>query len=286
MQRPTSPSPVSVFHFLDARDFLRQAYDAEKRANKDFSHRYIAKAMGAGSSSFFKDILQGRARLNSSRVAKFAALFRLSSREAEYFENLILLDQAETDPEKERLLKRLSGRTATSYKLLEAFQAEYLKRWHYAAIRELLAFVDFQGDYEELAQQLDPPITEAEARSAIQLLLRLQLIRKNAQGRLEKVDKVVSTGVSGAGVAAFKPGIRANLELAQRALDEFPAKARPFSYLTLSVSQESFNQIRDILRATRREILGVVSRDESVDRLYQLNMQLFPLSQTVKRRKS
>jgi uncharacterized protein (TIGR02147 family) len=87
-------------------------------------------------------------------------------------------------------------------------------------------------------------------------------------------------------VATFKPGIRANLELAQRALDEFPAPIRPFSYLTLSVSAESFLQIRDILRATRRQILDVVTRDEKVDRLYQLNMQLFPISKTVKRRKS
>jgi len=116
-------------------------------------------------------------------------------------------------------------------------------------------------------------------------LLKLKLIRKNAQGRLEKVDKVVSTGISSAHIATFKPGIRANLELASRALDEFPAKLRPFSYLTLSVSEESFGQIRDILRNTRRQILDLVSRDASVDRLYQLNMQLFPVSKTAKRRK-
>jgi uncharacterized protein (TIGR02147 family) len=290
MRQTTATPPVSVFQFLDARDFLRQAYDAEKRLNKDFSQRFIAKAMGAGSSSFFKDVLLGRARLSPPRVAKFAKMFRLSPKETEYFENLVLFTQAENESEKERLLKKLSGETPVgSYAILEAFQMEYLKKWHYAAVRELLAFTDFRTDsaedYAELGKKLDPPISESEARSAIQLLLKLKLIRKNAQGRLEKIDKVVSTGISAAQVASFKPGIRANLELAERALDEFPAKLRPFSYLTLSVSEESFIQIRDILRSTRRQILDLVSQDHAVDRLYQLNMQLFPVSKTVKRRK-
>ena len=291
MRQSSTTSPVSVFQFLDARDFLRQAYDAEKSLNKDFSQRYIAKAMGAGSSSFFKDVLAGRARLSPSRVAKFSKMFRLSPKENEYFENLVLYTQAENDAEKERLLKKLSGETPVgAYAILEAFQMEYLKKWHYAAVRELLAFTDFRADSEEgyaaLGRQLDPAIPESEVRSAIQLLLKLKLIRKNAQGRLEKVDKVISTGISAAQVAAFKPGIRANMELAARALDEFPAKVRPFSYLTLSVSEESFAQIRDILRSTRKQILDLVSLDNSVDRLYQLNMQLFPVSKTVKRRKS
>jgi uncharacterized protein (TIGR02147 family) len=291
MRQTSDPSPVSVFQFLDARDFLRQAYDAEKRLNKDFSQRYIAKAMGAASSSFFKDVLAGRARLSPPRVAKFAKMFRLSPKEAEYFENLVLFTQAENETEKERLLKKLSGETPVgTYAILEAFQMEYLKKWHYAAVRELLAFTDFRPDtpehYAELGKKLDPAISETEVRNAVQVLLKLKLVHKNAQGRLEKADKVVSTGVSASQVAAFKPGIRANLELASRALDQFPAKVRPFSYLTLSVSEESFVQIRDILRKTRKQILDLVSSDREVDRLYQLNMQLFPLSNTVKRRKS
>lgn len=291
MRQSSAPSPVSVFQFLDARDFLRQAYDAEKFLNKDFSQRYIAKAMGAGSSSFFKDVLAGRARLSAPRVAKFAKMFRLSPKETEYFENLVLYTQAENETEKERLLKKLSGETPVgNYAILEAFQMEYLKKWHYAAVRELLAFTDFQAasaeEYANLGEKLDPSISESETQSAIQLLLKLKLIRKNAQGRLEKVDKVVSTGISAAQVASFKPGIRANMELAARALDQFPAKVRPYSYLTLSVSEESFVQIRDILRNTRRQILDLVSGDEAVDRLYQLNIQLFPVSKTVKRRKS
>jgi uncharacterized protein (TIGR02147 family) len=274
------PHEISVFKFLDAREFLRQAYDAQKRVNKGFSHRYIAKAMGAGSSSFFKDVLNGRASLNPNRAAKFARLFCMPPRDTEYFEILVRYTQAETPEEKESLLKLLSrGKGAGEQSVLEASQAEYLQKWHYAAIRELLAIMDFEDDYAALAARLDPPITPTEARDAIQLLLRLKLIRRSGSGRFEKVDKVVVTGPRNHPAKA-RPGILANLDLARRSLDAHPADLRPFSYLTVSVSATTLQYIQERLREVRQDILERVSRDESVDRLYQLNMQLFPISTT------
>ena len=82
-----------------------------------------------------------------------------------------------------------------------------------------------------------------------------------------------------------KPALRANLKLAERALDAHAPAVRPFSYMTLSVSQDTVQFIRERLLAARRDILDRVSRDEAVDRLYQLNIQLFPLSKTEKRSK-
>jgi uncharacterized protein (TIGR02147 family) len=269
---------LSVFQFLDAREFLRRAYDAQKRVNKGFSHRYIAKAMGAGSSSFFKDVLNGRASLNPARAARFARLFCMPDRDAEYFERLVLYTQATMPDEKERLLKMLTrGKGAGEQSVLEASQTEYIQKWHYAAVRELLVITDAHGDPAALGEKLDPPLTAAEVRSALELLLRLKLIRKTAQGRYEKVDKVVVTGPK-TDPSLARAGILANLDLARRALDLHPRETRPFSYLTVSVSKDSLHYIQEKLREVRRDILERVSRDEAVDRLYQINMQVFPLS--------
>ena len=280
------PDKPSVFHFLDAREFLRQACEAEKKVNKGFSHRYIAKVMGAGSSSFFKDVLNGRAPLTPVRAAKFARLFCMSPRETEYFENLVLYTQATSPDEKQRILKKLSQEATLSQRsILEASQMEYLQKWHYAAIRELLDVIDFQGDYDALGAALDPPVSESEARDAVDLLLRLGLARKNAQGRYEKVGEVVTTGIAHNPEHA-KPGLKANLELARRSLETHPAAVRPFSYLTVCVSERTFENVREKLRAVRREILETVSHDNEADRLYQLNLQFFPLSAPTPRRKS
>ena len=228
MRAQQNPS-ISVFQFFDAREFLLQAYNAEKRRNPVFSHRYIAKAMGARSSSFFKDVLSGRIQLNPSRIRAFVRLFKLNKQESEYFENLILYTQADTEEDKRHYLEKLMTLSnASRHTILEAFQMEYFSKWFYAAVREVLALQEFGGDYEKLAGMLDPPIAQSEAMDAINLLLKLKLIRKNAQGRLEKIDKVVTSGTA-SNPDLIKPAIRGNLELAHRALDLHPPKVRPFS---------------------------------------------------------
>ncbi len=268
----------SVFEFLDAREFLRHAYTARKRLDKRFSHRYIAKEMGAGSSSFFKDVLGGRAHLNPDRAAGFARLFDLSAREAGYFELLAQYGDASEPEDKERLLKLLTrAQGAGEEWVLDASETEYLQKWYYAAIREMLTLIHFTGDYEDLASRLEPSITPAEARDAVQLLLKLKVIRRTHEGRYIKADKVPARGIRN-DPDKVRSGLLATLELARRALDAHPAEIRPFSALTISVSRDALHDINERLRAFRRDIIELVSRDPQVDRLYQLNMQLFPVS--------
>lgn len=281
----SSPSRVSVFQYLDAREFLEHLYSQEKLRNPAMSHRFIAKAMNARSSSFFKDVLTARIQISPSRARAFSRLFKLDAQEAEYFDNLVLYTQAETHEEKKQWLKKLvKDLPPGSRTLLKSFQMEYFKKWYYAAVRELFALEDFGGDPERLAQALKPPIKPAEARDAIALLLKLKLIRKTAGGGYRKVDNVVSSGYQ-ADPAVMRGVIADNLELGRKALDAYPPKTRPFSYLTLSVSEESFLQIRDKIRSFRKELLAIATESGQADRLYQMNLQFFPLSETFKRSK-
>ena len=279
----TATSPrISVFQYLDAREFLEHLYAQEKRNNPAMSHRYIAKAMNARSSSFFKDVLSARIRVSPARARAFSKLFKLDAQEAEYFDNLVLYTQAETHEEKKQWLKKLVKELPPgSRTLLKSFQMEYFKKWYYAAVREIFALEDFGGDADRIARTLRPPIKPAEARDAISLLLRLKLIRKTSQGGYRKVDNVVSSGYE-ADPALMRGVIADNLDLSRRALDAYPPKTRPFSYLTLSVSEASFARIRDKIRVFRKEMLEIAVEDGQADRLYQMNLQFFPLSETLK----
>ena len=65
---PQAVPVPSVYQFLDAREFLKQAYAARKRAQPAFSQRFIAQALGAKSSSVFRQLLEGKSRLTGARV--------------------------------------------------------------------------------------------------------------------------------------------------------------------------------------------------------------------------
>jgi uncharacterized protein (TIGR02147 family) len=279
------PTSVSVFQFLDARDFLREAYRVAKRENPSFSQRYIAQVLKASSSSFFRDVLTGKSGLTPARVLGFARLFKLSKAETAYFEDLVAYTQADTLEEKRHALERLKETgPGGRHTLLEAFQIEYFSKWHYAAVRELLGVHDFRGDFEELGGLLSPPISATEARDAVDLLQRLKLIRKAAHGGYEVTERVVLSGPQ-ITPAQVRPAIEGHLDLARRALDAFVPVKRPFSYLTVSVSEGSAQQIQEMIRAFKQRVLELVTQDQDVDRLYQLNFQFFPLSEVIQRRK-
>ncbi|MCD6025120.1 MAG: hypothetical protein K0Q91_2036 [Fibrobacteria bacterium] len=278
-------SSLSVYRFLDAREFLKQAYLHEKRANPAFSQRYIAQVVKANSSSFFRQVLAGKSRLTRARVAALARLFRLSRAETAYFEDLVAYSEAGTEAEKRLVLEKLKAADpGGKHALLEASQMEYLSKWHYAAIRELFAIHDFRGDHAALGRLLVPEISEQEARNAVDLLLRLKLIRKNAQGGYDVTDRVVLSGPK-ASPDQVRPMLLGHLDLARRALDTFPAPVRPFSHATLSVSADTVRLIHERFLAFRREAFALATRDAAVDRLYQLNFQFFPLTGVVQRRK-
>lgn len=279
------PVPPSVYAFLDAREFLRRAYEARRAEDHTFSQRRIALALKARSSSFFRDVLSGKATLTPTRVLGFARLFRLGKAETEYFEKLVAYTEAVGAEEKRHALEKLKGPGLTGRAiLLEASHAEYFSRWHHAAVRELLSVYDFRGDFAELGSLLNPAIDEAAAREAVELLRRLKLIRKTAHGGYEPTDKVILSGPQN-GPTQIRPVLLNHLDLARRALDTMPPSTRPFSYLTLSVSEKSFALIHKKLRALRDELFDIVTQDDDVDRLYQLNFQLFPVSKAITRRK-
>lgn len=275
----------SVYAFLDARDFLRRAYEARSRADRRFSQRFIAQALKAGSSSFFRDILAGKSRLTPLRTLAFARLFHLTKPETDYFERLVAYTEAENPEEKAHALARLREVDGSSRRLLlEASHAEYFSKWHYAAVRELLAIHDFRGDYARLGSLLNPPISEDSTREAVALLSRLKLIRKTPHGGYEPTERVVLSGPQNV-PAQMRSVLLNHLDLARNALDAVPASQRPFSYLTVSVSERSFTRIHEKLRMLRDEVFELVTRDQDVDRLYQLNMQFFPVSEKITQRK-
>jgi uncharacterized protein (TIGR02147 family) len=53
-----------------------------------------------------------------------------------------------------------------------------------------------------------------------------------------------------------------------------------FSSVTFSVSKKDFEEIQEEIRRARRKIMEIAKNSENPDRVYQLNVQLFPMTET------
>lgn len=268
---------ISIYDYTDYRIFLRDYCHYYKQLDAKYSQRYFALKLGVKSSGFLSEVINGKRNLSRTNVAQFCRILKLSDTEQQYFENLVTFNQARSQSEKEHWLNRLMVSQNSNLSSLRRDIYEYFSHWYVSAIRELLFFYTFDGNYKQLASTLTPQIKPSQAKEALDLLLRLGLVRTGEDGRLVQAEAVISTGdeVHSTEVAKFQMQM---LELARQALDRMPANRRDISTLTLSVSQQGFEKIRAIIQRTRKEILSAAVDDTNEDRVVQLNIQLFPLA--------
>ncbi len=57
-----------------------------------------------------------------------------------------------------------------------------------------------------------------------------------------------------------------------------PKEERDISTVTVSTSQKCMIAVRERLAQARREILEMIAAEEGVDGVYQVNLQVFPLT--------
>jgi uncharacterized protein (TIGR02147 family) len=103
------------------------------------------------------------------------------------------------------------------------------------------------------------------------------LILKNADGVYKAAQKTITTG-KGASHILIPAYHKAAIELSASALENVPVEERDMSNLTLGISAETFKVFTEKLRQFRREILEQAEKDETSDRVYHLNLHLYPLS--------
>jgi len=107
--------------------------------------------------------------------------------------------------------------------------------------------------------------------------VELGLIQKNDDGCWEQCEKVVSTGpeVKSLVIANFH---REMMQLAAKSIDQFPARQRDISAVTISTKNENMEEIKKRIAIFREDILELACSDSNDDQVIQINIQAFPLT--------
>jgi uncharacterized protein (TIGR02147 family) len=266
----------SIFSYTNYREFLKDFYQDNKIDNPRFSHRHIAVKMGFDS-GYFTKIIQGKRNISKKLISKFAVFLNLKVKETRFFEALVLYNQAESLSEKRQYLERLLSFKRTDTAVLDKHQYDLFDKWYYFAIREILAFYPFSGDYKELASLSEPQIRLKDAKKAIQVLEKAGLIVKKTSGIYERVEPVWTTGSDVRSIALVNLH-RSMADLGKEAFDRFGRDKRSMSTLTLSISEKEYKAIEKEIETVRQRILIMARSCEKPDRVYQCNFNVFPLS--------
>jgi uncharacterized protein (TIGR02147 family) len=266
-----------IYGFLDYREMLSALFEEKKKHNPKYSYRVLAAKAGFNSAGFFTKILKGQSNISRKTLLNLASAFNLNRQQTDYFEMLVNFNQAKSHLEQKSWFEQLLAMRRGRIRTLEQDQYQLFEHWYYVAIRELLSYMRISDNYEMLAAIMEPAIKPAEAKKAVQVLQRLGLIHKDPDGYWVRTDSVISTGENWRSFAIQNFQL-SMMDRAKNALETIPTNERDVSTATISVSGNTALQAADIIKECRRRILELARNDNAPERVYQLNVQFFPLS--------
>lgn len=267
-----------IYEYDNYRQFLRDFYEHSRQEDSKFSFRYFAKLAGFQSPNYLKLVMDGQRNLALPGIEKCSIALKFNKEEKFFFQNLVLLNQATSIDEKQAYAAEiLSSKGYKKLHPLQEHQFVYLTKWYMVPIREMVNWREFQEDPEWIARHLCPPITSEEAKEALETLFAINLLKRDARGEIIQDEAHLSTGdeVTKAYAAQFH---REMMIKAAESIDLVPREKREISALTLGMNEKNVKVVKDLVQKFRKDLLELAGQEQGSTRIYQLNLQFFPLA--------
>ena len=267
--------------YTDFRTYLTHWIRERKLQGLPGSNRWFALKMGINSTSWLTSVLKGSKGLSKATANKLSEILKHSPVEVRYFETLVAFNQAKAIDERNNYFRQLNAlQRIREARNVRPNQYDFYSAWYHSAIRSLVgmyAFTSSTKDSERLAAMVRPTITPSKARKSLKLLENMGFVKKNNYGVYELASSAIATGenIRSLGIANFQ---LETMRLAQEALDRVGINERYIGTVTVGVSAAGFERIRQVLIDTNNTIAEIANADDEADRVFQINLQAFPLS--------
>lgn len=269
---------VAVYDYQNFRLFIAEAMEEKRKQSKAFSLRAFASKSGFSSHTFLPKVISGSRNLASDSARKVGIALGLKGSDLRYFETLVDYNQCLDEDERSRLYRELMGIYAARNKQpLDDRHSQYYDFWYFPVVRHLAAYAPWKNNYAKLAEMVAPPITEEQAKDAVNCLVELGLLRKDDEGSWSVNSNTIN--VDKIPLVARTKGRRDILLRGLDAQERFSAQER-FTYCALlSMNESSKENVITLLRDAGKKSIEEASQDQGVNRVYQAVLQLFPVSQ-------
>ncbi len=286
----------SLGAYTDFRQYLKDVYEYRRQTEstglRAYSYSAFSAAADIKSPNYLKLIIEGRRNLSDDMIVRFARALRLQKNENEEFRALVHYGQATEPIERNQYLKELAdirARRAFATGEISPQAWEKVPSWMGWV---LYAMTDQKGvsfDADELYRLMRAKTSPEDVRGELKRLL--------SNGDLKQ--EVVEPGAALAPITKGRDLIDSPQELPVEMIRKLQAeliylgieslfrdspKEREFGAMTIAMTQPEFEQVRFELRQMRKRIqkdLKMKRETTQGERVYQMNIQLFPVTDKV-----
>jgi uncharacterized protein (TIGR02147 family) len=270
---------ANIFEYQDYRLYLKDYYSEQKASKRNFSYRSFSEKANINAPSFLFYVISGKRNLTQSTILKISQAIEHSRDEADYFELLVLFNQAVSITEKTHYYSKLVEiRKPLDISIVDKDRYEYYSNWYNAVIREVVTFFDFEGDFNRLGSFLVPPINAKQAKESIRLLERLGFIERDSNGLYHQTQNILQTKVGSIDAFVIERFQIDMLQVAIKAYENIPVSYRMTTSTTFSISKETFDLFKMRIRELQYQLMEMARIDSKPESVYQLTMNIFPIS--------
>lgn len=288
----TSTQLPAVSEYMDYRLYLADFYHVKKHLTRQsirpYSYAIFSAAADIKSPNYLKMIIEGKRNLSLDMVSKFAKACSLNKAQADEFRLLVQFNQADDPADRNYALKQLS-----EYRVEQKLKLGQLDRKVFEKVPNwigwiIYALVDQEGvsfEVSQLKELLRGKASENEIQDALENLLKSgELVRDEATGKITKAQtKDAPDEIPSALVRKLQMQL---MYLGLESLYQDSAAEREFGSLTLALTAKEFEELKFKLRQLRKSVHkenAIARMNSKGERVYQLNLQLFPVSNASKK---
>jgi len=272
------PAP-QLLDYLDYREYLKVLLDDARTDKPWFSLRYLGGKLDLDAGNLVK-VLQKERHLPERCVSLLESEIGLTAQEGKYLALLVEFGKASRPAKAREVYERILDLKFVRPNVVGTTQYAYYRDWKPTAVLALLHLGSFRGGETEIASYLEPAVSATETLEVLQLLQSLGLARKEKGNRWFPKESLLTSG-DGWKDLAIREYQRQTILLSQRALERIPPQDRDISTLTVTLGKEDLAKVQELAKEFRRAVLQIANQTPSPDQVYQLNLQLFPLSRRV-----
>ena len=269
-----------IIEYTDYRKFIQDYYDERKRCSAFSWHTFAQKA-GFSSDVYLKYVCEGKKNLSVGSAGSVANAMGLVGFEYDYFVLMVSYAHAKNDAAKRAAFEeRCALAQAHKIRVLGDEEFNYFKSWRNSVIRELAPHMPGAKPLD-MARACKQKISATEVSETLDFLIKAKLLKKDKNGNYQQTDKAIKMAPVEAVPLAARDLQRQMGEFAIQSL-ELPLSERVMSGYTLGLTHRAYERIKKEVDEFYRRVVAIATEEDETDRVYRLNVQLFPMSENLK----
>ncbi|WP_413582866.1 TIGR02147 family protein [Bdellovibrio sp. HCB288] len=287
----TSLVSPALSDYMNYREYLADFYQYKRKASKgslrQYNYAVFSAAANIKSPNYLKMIIEGKRNLSEDMIGKFGKALGFNKEQTEEFRLLVNFTQATDPADRNIFLKKMSEhRVGVKLKSGEIDRKSFEKVPNWVAWI-VYAMVDQDGvtfDTQSLKNLLRGKASEDEIENSLQALIASGELRRDEKTGEIKKARSLTESPEDIPVALVRKLQSQLMYLGLESIYQDQPTDREFGTLTMSLTKAEFEEIKFKLRQMRKGL----HKDNSIarmkskgERVYQLNIQLFPVTNSV-----